>query len=316
MKLHALPAGPLLVGVSGGRDSVALLHCLATAGGRELVVCHLDHALRVESGEDAGFVKDFASDLGVECVIAREDIRARAKRTRRSIETAGREARLAFFAHVAAEREVPRVALAHHADDQVETFLFNLLRGTGPAGLGAMRPVAIHGALEIHRPLLAVWRAEIDACIALHKLRFREDASNADPRHTRNRLRHEVVPMLCATFGRDVRRAIWRAAELCSAEHEFLSGILTPSDTAPTLDVTALRVLPLAVQRRVLHAWLHANGVRKVAFDDVENVRGLIDGLRAKVNLPAGRYARRREGRLFLDPSAKSGAKAVSDCPA
>jgi tRNA(Ile)-lysidine synthase len=318
MKLHALPAGPLLIGVSGGRDSVALLHALATAGGRELVVCHLDHGLRTESAEDAAFVETLARTLRVECVIAREDVRARAKRTRRSLETAAREARYEFFARIATERAVPRLVLAHHADDQVETFLFNLLRGTGSGGLAGMRPISLRGKLEIHRPLLGVWREEIDAYIAEHRLAFREDASNTDPRHTRNRLRHEVVPMLCAAFGQDVRRAIWRAAELCAAEHEFLTGLLVPSDTAAALDVSALRALPLAVQRRVLHAWLRANGVRDVGFDDVENVRALLDGPRAKTNLAGARHARRRAGRLFLDPSQPMGRGGadVSDCPA
>ena len=120
--------------------------------------------------------------------------------------------------------------------------------------------------------------------------------------------------MLCAAFGRDVRRAIWRAAELCSAEHEFLSGILAPSDAAPVLDVRAIRDLPLAVQRRVLHAWLRANGVRQVAFDDVENVRALLDGSQSKVNLSGARHTRRRAGRLFLDSPAAARGADVSDC--
>ena len=305
------PVGPALVGVSGGRDSVALLHWLAAAGTEKLTVCHLDHGLRADSANDAAFVRKLARDLRVECVIAREDVRARAKRTRRSLETAGREARYEFFARVSEERGVPRLVLAHHADDQVETFLFNLFRGSGSGGLAAMRPVSLRGSLEILRPLLGVWREEIDAYIARHALAFREDASNTDPRHTRNRLRHEVVPMLCAAFGRDVRAAIWRAAELCSAEHEFLAGILTPADAAAELDVHAMRELPTAVQRRVIHAWLRANGVREIAFDDVENVRALLDGPRAKINLSGARHARRRAGRLFLDPPASQGAADV-----
>ena len=305
------PAGPALVGVSGGRDSVALLHWLATAGARGLVACHLDHSLRAQSGGDAAFVKKLARTLRVSCVIGREDVRARAKRTRRSIETAARDARYEFFARIAEERGVPRLVLGHHADDQVETFLFNLLRGAGSGGLAAMRPVSMRGTLEILRPLLGVWREDIDAYIAKHALAFREDASNTDPRHTRNRLRHELVPMLCATFGRDVRSAIWRAAELCSAEHEFLAGILTPADTAAELDVRAMRELPPAVQRRVIHAWLRANGVRTIDFDDVENVRALLDSPRAKTNLPGARHARRRAGRLFLDTPAKQGGADV-----
>jgi hypothetical protein len=121
--------------------------------------------------------------------------------------------------------------------------------------------------------------------------------------------------MLCATFGRDVRRAIWRAAELCATEHQFLADMLMPADTVATLGVSAVRALPLAVQRRVLHAWLRANGVAQVAFADVEGVRALLDGPRAKTNLPGARYAHRRAGRLFLDPPARPGTRDVSDCP-
>ena len=140
-----------------------------------------------------------------------------------------------------------------------------------------MRPIShrvVGGVpLELHRPLLTVWREEIDAYVAHRALEFREDVSNADRVHTRNRLRHDVLPMLAKAFGRDVRKAIWRAATISAAEREFLDGLLISSDTAPTLDVKALRELPLAVQRRVLHAWLRGHQVTDLGFDDIENVR-------------------------------------------
>lgn len=302
-KLAAL--GPALVAVSGGRDSVALLHLLVLAGARQLVVAHLDHSLRPESAADARFVRAFAASLGAECVIERQDVRAFGKHRRLSLEAAARAARYAFFARLAQERGLTRVVLGHHADDQVETFLFNLLRGAGPGGLGAMRPVAqreIAGAaLEIHRPLLGIWREEIDAYISEHRLVFREDRSNCDPRHTRNRIRHEILPMLSAVMGREVRGAIWRAAEIFSAEDAFLAGMLVEEDTARELSVRAVRELPLALQRRVVRAWLQANGVRDISFADVESVRALLDGDPAKANLGGGLHARRRAGQLFLE---------------
>ena len=306
MKLGAIPDGPALIGVSGGRDSVALLHALA---GRKVIVCHLDHALRAESAEDAAFVVRLAKRWKLEAVVAREDVAARAKRRRQSLETAAREARYAFFARVARERGCPRVLLAHHADDQVETFLFNLLRGSGAAGLAGMSAHSTRrvGGIElhIHRPLLGVWREEIDAYIAAHALEFREDASNTDPRHTRNRLRHEALPALERAFGREVRRAMWRSAEILRAEDALLDS-LVPVSTAAELDVPALRALPIPIQRRALQAWLRAQGVADVGFEEIERVRSLLDGPRAKVNLPGGLHARRRAKKLFIEKPGSS----------
>ena len=307
MKVGAIPDGPALIGVSGGRDSVALLHALA---GRRVIVCHLDHALRAESAEDARFVARLAKQHGMEAVIARENVAARAKRRRQSLETAAREARYAFFARVARERECPHVLLAHHADDQVETLLFNLLRGSGAAGLAGMSAHSTRrvGGIElhIHRPLLGVWREEIDAYIAAHALEFREDASNADPRHTRNRMRHEALPALEKAFGREVRRAMWRSAEILRAEDALLDS-LVPAGIAADIDTAALRALPLAIQRRTLQAWLRAQGVADVGFEEIERVRALLDGPRAKVNLPGGVHARRRAKKLFIErPAAQS----------
>jgi tRNA(Ile)-lysidine synthase len=205
---------PHLIGVSGGRDSVALLHALVARGYRRLAVCHLDHGLRPESAEDARFVAQLAADSCLDAVVERCDVRERAKRRHESLEAAGRHARTEFFARVAAERGVDAAFLAHHADDQVETFLFNLCRGAGSAGMAAMRPVTRFNALWIVRPLLGVWREEIDAYVKHHGITFREDASNADLAFTRNRLRHEAIPALSAALGRDVRRAIGRAAGL------------------------------------------------------------------------------------------------------
>jgi len=304
------------VGVSGGRDSVTLLHLLVEAGVPGLVVAHLDHALREASAEDAHFVSDLTARYGVPCVSSRDDVRARARRTRRSLETAARDARYAFFAEAAKRRNLRRVLLGHHADDRVETFLFNLLRGAGARGLGSMRPVSTHQvegfALEVHRPLLGVWRTEIDAYVAKHALPFREDATNAEAVHTRNRLRHEVLPLLESVMGRDVRRTILRTTEVLGADEEFLSSLLLPTDLEPQLSVAAVRELPLAVQRRVLHAWLRANRVSDIAFEDIEHVRGLLGSSSAKVNLSGGKHARRRAGRLFLEPGAT--ATAGSGC--
>jgi len=300
-----------LIGVSGGRDSVALLHQLLAAGFERLVVCHLDHGLRPESAEDARFVADLAKQHGLEAVVGRQDIAARAKRRRQSLETAGREARYGLFAQTARNRECPRLFLAHHADDQVETFLFNLFRGAASGGLAGMRPLTtrvIEGVtLHISRPLLGTWRDEIDAYIAQHHLAFREDASNAELTHTRNRLRHEIIPQLEKAFGREIRRSIWRTAEILREEDALLQSLVDPESTTPAMSVSTLTKEPVALQRRTLHAWLRHGGVPDIGFEEVEKVRHLLTARVAKANLPGGWHARRREKKLFLQPPDADG---------
>lgn len=298
------PEERCLVGVSGGRDSVALLHQLHAAGFHDLIVCHLDHGLRSESGDEARFVEKLAGQFHFKFVLKREDVSALAKQRHKSVETTAREARYSFFAQVARQHDCPRLFLAHHADDQVETLLFNLFRGAAAHGLAGMSPLtarAVDGVpLQISRPLLGTWREEIDDYVSRHRLAFVEDASNSDRKFTRNRLRHEVIPLLEQSFGREIRRAIWRSAEILRAEDELLGELIGPP--SPELSVPALAIEPVAVQRRRLHAWLKSQGVPDVGFAEVEAVRALLSGRTAKANLPGGWHARRRAKRLFLEP--------------
>ena len=297
-----------LVGVSGGRDSIALLHWLHAHGFKKLIAVHLDHRLRAESGGDAEFVRKFADSLGVGSITGTADVAALAKKEHLSIETTARRARHEFFARTAIERACPRIFLAHHADDQVETFLHNLLRGAGPSGLSGMSVVSnleMHAGdfpetLLIARPLLGTWREEIDAYIAHHRLPFREDESNADPRFTRNRLRHAALPALTAALGHDVRAALLRTAEMLRAEDEFLSAQPELLAAPDALAVPRLRSLPLALQRRLILAWLRKHGIAHCGFAEVEIVRSLLETRIAKVNLPGGLCARRREKRIFI----------------
>ena len=253
---------------------------------------------------DAAFVKRLAQRLGLPILSARADVRGLAREQKLSIETAARQARYSFFAQAARQTRCRTLVLAHHADDQVETFLFNLLRGGG-SGLGGMRPRSVREIdgvkLEILRPWLAVWRREIEAYVAREKIRYREDASNASIEHTRNRLRSRVIPMLAEQFGRDVRQSLWRAAEILGAQQDLLEQI--PAPEGEQLSVAALRPLPLALQRRAIHDWLRMHEVPQVSFRLVEDVRALLPpgAAAAKVNLPGDAFARRRAGILFVE---------------
>ena len=303
------PTKRYLIGVSGGRDSIALLNLLVDLGYKKLVVCHLNHQLRGASSRgDARFVERIARNLTLDCEIGSTDVGALAKRSKLSIETAARFARLAFFVEVARRRRCPRIFLAHHADDLVETALLNLFRGAGPGGMAAMHKISIHRIgktqLTILRPLLGVWRSEIDSYVSQRHLEFREDATNAVLHSSRNKIRHRILPDIEKQFGRAVRKTIWRAAQIWSEEEALLDSLVsTETISAPHLAVAALRKIPVALQRRAILRWLRARKVADVSFDVVENVRLLIEpgAWVAKVNLPRDQHVRRRAGKIFVE---------------
>jgi tRNA(Ile)-lysidine synthase len=303
------PKRRYLIGVSGGRDSVALLHWLVGHGYRRLIVCHLNHRLRGRaSTADAKFVERLARDNNLEFETAAVDVEQLATDTKRSIETAARTARFAFYAQIARRRRCRTIFLGHHADDLVETFLINLFRGAGPLGLGSIREVTtqhIGGTeLTIVRPLLGVWRKEITAYVGAKRLAFREDASNRSFKPTRNRVRHEIIGMVEKQFGRDVRHSIWRAATIAAEEESWLRTLLPPIATgAAELPVPELREMPVALQRRAIRKWLREQKVADISFDMVEQVRGLLDHENgpAKINLPRDLHVRRRAKKLFIE---------------
>ena len=301
------PDGHYLVGVSGGRDSVALLHWLLERGYKKLIVCHLDHQLRgTSSGRDARFVEKLASLCDVDLEMGRANVRALAAKQKMSIEAAAREARYKFFAQVAKQRRTQTIFVGHHADDLVETFLINLFRGSGTTGLGAMREISKRRVddvdLTVVRPFLGIWRSEIDEYIAAQQLKFREDESNKDLAALRNRIRRRVIPYLEKILGRNIRQSILRAAMIAAEEENWIEDQL-PDATDVDISVAKLRDLPVALQRREILKWLRARKITNVGFDVVEDVRSLLDheSRVAKVNLPQDRHVRRRAGKIFIE---------------
>ncbi len=303
------PEGRYLVGVSGGRDSVVLLHCLIASGYRKLIICHLDHGLRGRSSRaDASFVARLAKRLALPFELGTADVRSLATAQKLSIETAARAARYNFFAGIARRRRCRTIFLGHHADDLIETFLINLFRGASPTGLTALREVSHQSIgrtqLTVLRPLLSVWRQEIDVYMGREHLRFREDPTNRDPGPLRNRLRHRVIPYLERTLGRRIRETIWRTARVLAEEDAVLENLLLEDfASVAQLPVGEVRELPIALQRRTIVRWLRARDVPNVGYDLVEQVRRLFDKVDApaKINLPHGRHARRRAKMVFIE---------------
>lgn len=295
--------------VSGGADSVALLHLLVVAGFRNLVVCHLDHRLRGRaSTEDARFVKRLAESLGLECEMGFANIEGLMKDSKTSMETAARNARHRFFAGCSKKYRCQRVIVAHHADDQAETVLWNLMRGSkGLKGMRTEQKIAVGPGSEIDliRPLLGARHEDLVKWLESCGYSWREDASNRQPVAVRNRLRNEVFPLLGEIARRDVIPAFVRGVA-DAEEFEILENWALEQakviDPQGRLHLPALRVIPPVLQRAALSGFLKRNGVTTLDRDLVERALDLLDVEKpAVVNLPGGGKLRRRAGRLWVE---------------
>jgi tRNA(Ile)-lysidine synthase len=256
---------------------------LAVVADCEVVAHHVDHGLRVDSGEDVQVVAKLARALGVEVVVHSVFVGSGP-----NLEARARSARLAVL---------PKdVATGHTADDQAETVLLNLLRGAATEGLAGMR-------LGPRHPILGLRRAETHALCDELELAPVRDPTNLDPAHLRNRVRHELIPMLCELAGRDVVPVLARQAKLLADDAAFLSelaGALDPSDAK------AVAAAPAPVSRRAVRAWLRGDHPPDLAT--VERVLAVASGAVLAAEVGAGRTVRRSKGRLRLEPPAREAA--------
>lgn len=307
------PSKPVLLAISGGRDSLALLHLLREAGFTNLILCHLNHGLRgKESDGDASFVRRVAKKLELKCEIEEADVTALAEKRRLSVETAAREARHAFLLRMAEKHDTWVVLLAHHAEDQAETILANLCRGSGLAGLAGMHAVQrLDSGLHLVRPLLHVRRGEIDAYLKSNRFKFREDSSNTSPKHRRNRLRHEALPLLNDIFSRDVVPQVLRLGSLAEQDDDCLQRQAFAFLTAPqqvnedrSLSITKeLLALHPAVLSRAFALWFReVMELPGIEHDEIEAAMSMLapDGA-AKINLPHDKHMRRKAKRLWVE---------------
>jgi tRNA(Ile)-lysidine synthase len=304
-RLAIADGSSLVLAVSGGPDSMALLHgavALAAERNWSLVVAHLDHGLRPESAADAAFVTDASAALGLRSEIGRVDVGAMAAKQRIGVEEAGRRARYAFLDEVAAAADPEAlIVTAHTADDQAETILLNLVRGAGLRGSRGMP--ARRG--RVVRPLLGTRRADLRAALEREGIGFREDATNADVRRSRARIRHDVLPAL-VQINPGAVDALLRYGELAAEDDAFLdalaaSELIRRRGEDGSLDwheppqrALARRVLRLAVGHPAPPA------ERIVALD--EAARGPRGGL--IVELGGGRRALVKERRIRLEAAS------------
>lgn len=322
------PPQPLHLCCSGGADSVALLRLtLADPAYRaELEIVHFHHHLRPEADAEAEFVRALCARHNLPCRViglhpdpAAPNLQARARRLRHE----------ALARLQANSGELRPILLAHHRDDRAETVLWNLLRGAGSRGLGAMRPISQHPAhphgLQFWRPLLHESAAALRAWLRSIGQPWCEDASNADRKYRRNRLRHDALPFLSDRLGREISAPLARSAEILATEDDLLhqlardrylaliAAACAPAASAPAaasfpppLPCRPFLAEPPALRRRILALWLADRGVLVQDFEAIERIEALaaaVDtpgGSPARMQLPRGITVFRQAGRLHL----------------
>jgi len=311
---HLLDRGQtVVVGVSGGADSLCLLHLLrdlAADGEITIIAAHLHHGIRgPEADSDAAHVEALCEQWGVPHLNGHADVPALAQERGLSTEEAARQARYAFLAETARAQGADSVAVAHNADDQVETILMHLLRGSGLDGLCGMRPDAWieeptrppgQPRIRLIRPLLSTPRGEIEAYNQAHGIQARFDRSNLDTSYHRNRLRQELIPYL-EGYNPNLRRTLLRMGAALSADRDLLDALLDQTWPQVTiqatsdvvrLDLMALRAQPLGIQRAILRRAVEtlSHSLRNLGFVHIDDALAVMrEGhVGTRATLPAG----------------------------
>jgi tRNA(Ile)-lysidine synthase len=271
-----------IVAVSGGVDSVVLLHILAEHWPKDrLVVAHFDHGIREDSGEDRAFVERLARIYGLPFVSAAAQLGLGAS------EAVAREARYAFLRQARQAASADYIVTAHHQDDLLETAIINMLRGTGRKGLSSLRS---HG--DLHRPLLTTPKAHVRMYARKHGLHWREDSTNADQSYLRNYVRQQIVPRFDAEARQRLLALIWDTSQKNMTIDGLLDGLLAAQGDGAaipdSLDRRWFNSLPDEVAKEVMAAWLRARGAagfdRKTLDRLVAGARDLDPGKRLDIN--------------------------------
>jgi tRNA(Ile)-lysidine synthase len=318
------PGARVAVAVSGGADSVALLRGLLDLRsdlGIVLFVAHFNHQLRGEDSDaDEHFVAELARHHELPFFSGRGDVREHALTGKLSLEHAARELRYQWLIETARQQRLDSVATAHTVDDQAETVLMKFLRGASTRGLAGIHPVLVRDSVRIVRPLLDTKRADIEQYLASIAQPWREDHTNSDTRYTRNRIRHELLPLLERDYNPSLRGQLSLTADIAAEEEAAWDEMAATYVRQWQMDegLMLIKDRPLcfrrdfadesiALQRRALKCFLEQHGIT-VDFQHVESVRACALGGPAVVNLPGDWRARRDTHWLALiPPSATAG---------
>ena len=315
------------VAVSGGADSVALLRVLIELRvhfGFVLAVAHFNHGLRgADSDGDEQFVSELAQRYDLPFFAGRGDVREHSLASKLSIEHAARQLRYQWLIELAREHRFEAIATAHTCDDQAETVLMKFLRGAGTKGLAGIHPVLLRDGVRIVRPLLETSRGDVEGYLESIGQTWREDESNRDPRFARNRIRHELLPLLERDYNPNLRELLAEVAEVALAEEDYwqkrAEALLDQWQQAPGTLLLRDKLShsdgflaePLAMQRRVLKTLLERQAL-PTDFHHIEAVRRCAFGETSQLDLPGGWLAARVNDCLEITPSASRPSAVVA----
>lgn len=309
----------VLVGVSGGSDSVALLHVLFELAPRydlQLGIAHLNHGLRgKEADADAEFVSSLAKKFDLPCYIQKRNIRQFQAAGKLSLEEAARRVRYTFYHQVAEKNGFNKIALGHQANDNAEHMLMYLFRGSGPLGLSGIPPIRDG---KIVRPLIRLTTSEIKNYLAVTGADYVTDRTNTDPQFIRNRIRHQLLPILTASYNPKLIVSLNRLADIMRTEEQWMNDAIRPifdavvvSKEAGNLTFSALDLnrIQLAVRRRIIRMAVEAvkGDLRRINFNHIESLLKLLEKGRScgHLDLP-GCISARREGDVLFISRGKS----------
>ena len=283
----------IVVGVSGGPDSICLLHVLNDLKNElnfKIYVAHINHMIRKEADEETEYVKSFCKNIGVECFVKRIDVIKISKELKIGTEEAGRKIRYDFFEEVLKNTNSNKIATAHNNNDKVETIIMNILRGSGIAGLKGLDPIREN---KFIKPLIEISREEIEAYCEENKLEPRIDKSNNENIYTRNKVRNSVIPYIEKEFNPNIIKTINRLSEVATEENEYLDKITIQAfneinvraisegnieknkeTETITLDLKKFNNLELVIKRRLILYTINEllgtiDGIEKINIDDI-----------------------------------------------
>lgn len=272
----------IVIGVSGGPDSICLLHVLYGLKeklGIEIVVAHVNHMLRDVADLETEYVQNFCKKLGIECYVKKADILEISKTQKKGTEEVGRQIRYDFFDEVAKKTNSNKIATAHNSNDRAETVILNILRGSGLSGLKGIEPIRDNKYI---RPLINTDRQDIENYCNDNKLEPKYDKTNNENIYTRNKVRNTVIPYIKKEFNPNIIKTINRLSSLATEENEYLQAItkqefknlLIEKTENIILDLHKFNSLNLVIKRRLIlytiNEVLHTtNGIEKVNIDDI-----------------------------------------------
>ena len=301
----------VVLGVSGGPDSVAMLYILSHLSKEWKIaihIAHLDHMLRKDSHEDSAFVEKLALKLGLPFTCGRINVGGLAKSG--SVEEIGRKARLGFLFGVARDIKARKIALGHTLDDQAETVLMRIIRGTGLYGLSAILPKREIAGFTIIRPLLGLRRFEIEGYLKKKKIRTLTDPSNSEDIYFRNRIRGRLMPLLEKGYNRNIKEALANLAASAAYDYDYLWSAACKKAGANTrrINIKKFLRLPVSLQRLTLRLYIQRlNGdTRRLTFKHISDMEDLIFNrpVNSVLDLPRGlSFAKRHSCLVFYKKS-------------